>query len=130
MNTVRRVAFERWLEGYRRAWASDDPGDIGAIFTEEATYAPSPFSQPWVGRDTIVMEWIKRGDSQAKWHFEHAILAVEGDTGVVRGVTTYEATEEDPEKVYAHIWVIALADDGRARSFEEFWMEKPRPRAA
>jgi ketosteroid isomerase-like protein len=129
MSAAQRDAVETWLRGYRRAWASDDADDIGALFSEDATYLPSPFGKAWVGRMGIVDEWIKRGDSRVKWRFEHEILAVEADTGIVRGLTTYEATDKDAEKVYANLWIIVFAPDGRARSFEEFWMEKPAPRA-
>jgi len=55
-------------------------------------------------------------------------VAVEDGTAAVRGLTTYEATDQEPEKVYANLWIIVLAPDGRARSFEEFWMAKPTPK--
>ena len=122
-------AVETWLRGYRRAWASDEADDIAALFTEDATYLPSPFGKAWVGRQAIVDKWIKRGDSRVKWRFEDEVLAVERDTAIVRGLTTYEATDKEPEKVYANLWIIIFAPDGRARSFEEFWMAKPAPRA-
>src|SRR6266487_1943299 len=109
MSTETRTPVERWLDGYRRAWASDDREQIAALFTEDATYLTSPYAKPWAGRDEIVEEWIKGGDSGAKWHFEHEIVAVEGDTAAVRGETIYEATETDPEKAYANLWIIVLA---------------------
>jgi uncharacterized protein (TIGR02246 family) len=122
-------AVETWLRGYRRAWARDAAGDIAALFTEDATYLPSPFGKAWVGRQAIVDTWIKHGDSRVKWRFEDEVLAVERDTAIVRGLTTYEATDKEPEKVYANLWIIIFAPDGRARSFEEFWMAKPSPKA-
>jgi len=128
MSTEERAAVEGWLRGYRRAWASDDPDEIRALFTDDAAYLTSPFAKPWSGRDAIVEHWIKGGDSGAKWHFEQEIVAVEDGTAAVRGLTTYEATDQEPEKVYANLWIIVLAPDGRARSFEEFWMAKPTPK--
>lgn len=124
-----RAAVQRWLEGYRRAWVSDDPNDIAALFTDEATYSPAPFAKTWRGRDAIVAEWIRRGDSGADWTFESEIVAVDGAVGVVRGLTTYAATDEDPETVYSNVWVVTLASDGRATSFEEWWMQRPEPKA-
>ena len=130
MSISDRDGVKSWLQGYRRAWASDDPGDIAALFTEDATYLPSPFGTPWVGREAIVEEWINRGDSKAEWRFEHEIVAVEGDTAAVRGLTTYAATDTTPETVYANLWIIGLAPEGRARSFAEFWVQKPEPTPA
>ena len=38
-----RTDFENWLDGYRQAWRTDDPDQIGALFTEE-------FAEWWVQR--------------------------------------------------------------------------------
>jgi len=122
-----RTDFEDWLERYRSAWKTDDPQQIGDLFTEDATYSPWPFSKPWEGRAAIVAKWIDRGDSKNHWRFESEVVAVEGDTGVVRGLTTYPAHDEEPEAVYSNIWVVKLASDGQASAFAEWWVEKPKP---
>ena len=124
---MERRDVERWLERYRAAWTTDDPQDIAALFTEDATYAPRAFGKPWEGREAIVAKWIEHGDSEDRWQFESEILAVEGDTAVVRGLTTYPAHDNEPEEVYSNIWVIRLAPDGRASSFAEWWMQRPKP---
>lgn len=129
MSATERAALESWVAGYRRAWSSDDPGDIASLFTEDATYSPAPFSQGWHGRDAIVAEWIKRGDSGSPWSFDHEIIAVDGPVGVIRGLTTYAATDKNPEGVYSNVWVVNLAPDGRATSFSEWWMQRPEPKA-
>jgi hypothetical protein len=122
-----RADFEQWLERYRAAWTTDDPQQIGDLFTEEATYSPWPFSKPWEGREAIVAKWIERGDSKDPWRFESDLLAVEGDTGVVKGLTTYPAHDDEAEDAYSNIWVIRLEPDGRARSFAEWWIQRPKP---
>ncbi len=122
-----RTDFDNWLDGYRQAWRTDDPDQIGALFSEDATYAPWPFGEPWRGRDAIVARWVERGDSQAAWQFESELLAVDGDRGVIRGLTTYPAHDEEPEEVYSNIWVVSLAPDGRARSFAEWGVQRPDP---
>ncbi|MEO8638599.1 MAG: nuclear transport factor 2 family protein [Chloroflexota bacterium] len=122
-----RSEVERWLAGYRRAWKTDDPQDIAALFTEDAIYAPRPFGKRWEGREEIVANWIELGDSKNQWRYESEVVAIEGDTGVVRGLTTYAAHDEEPEEVYSNIWVIRLATDGRAREFTEWWVELPKP---
>ena len=129
MSAAERAALEEWVAGYRRAWASDDPSDIAALFTEDATYSPSPFSETWRGRDAIVAEWIQRGDSGAEWAFEHEILAADGPVGVIQGLTTYGATDKTPETVYGNILIVSLAPDGRATSFGEWWMQRPEKKS-
>lgn len=119
--------FESWLDRYQAAWKTDDAAQIGALFTEDATYSPWPFSKSWNGRDAIVEQWIGRGDSKTPWQFESEWLAVEGDTGVLRGLTTYPGHDDQPEGVYSNIWVVRLAPDGRASSFAEWWVQRPEP---
>jgi len=41
---------EAWMLGYVRAWASNDPEEIGNLFTEDANYFTAPGRAPWSGR--------------------------------------------------------------------------------
>ncbi|MGH2456845.1 MAG: nuclear transport factor 2 family protein [Candidatus Limnocylindria bacterium] len=124
-----RIGVEAWIETYRAAWASDAPADIEALFTPDATYSPYPWprgANRWIGREQIVEKWVGRGDSKIGWRFAHTILAVEGDTAVIEGWTTYDRGEGDPwQEAYANVWLVRFADDGRASEFAEWWVEKP-----
>jgi hypothetical protein len=73
-----------------------------------------------------VQQWIERGDSGASWDFRSEIVAVEGDAAVIEGWTTYHATASDPETMFANVWLVRFAPDGRAREFSEWWVERPR----
>ena len=117
--------IEEWVQGYVKAWTSDEPEDIAALFTEEARYFTEPYAQPWVGRGAIVREWIARGDSGNEWSFEHEIVCECGGIGVVRGVTRYgpETSGEVAGKTYHNVWLVRLTPDGRAREFTEWWMK-------
>ena len=122
-----RTDFENWLDRYRQAWRTDDHDQIAALFTDDANYSTYPFRDPKRGRDAIVAWWVSQGDSQNEWRFESEELVVEGETGVVQGLTTYPASGSSPEAVFSNIWVIRLAPDGRATSFAEWWVQRPDP---
>jgi ketosteroid isomerase-like protein len=117
--------IEEWVQGYLKAWASDEPSDVGALFTDDARYFTEPYAEPWVGREQIVREWIARGDSGNRWSFDHEVLVECGDVGVVRGVTHYgpETAADSEGKTYHNLWLVRLAPDGRAREFTEWWMK-------
>jgi hypothetical protein len=53
----------------------------------------------------------------------HEVVAIEGDTAVVRVDVSYERGTE-----YRDLWVVRLDSDGRCREFEEwpFWPVKGR----
>jgi ketosteroid isomerase-like protein len=113
---------QNWLDRYLAAWASNDPDDIRALFTEDATYAGSPLEpEPWVGRDAIVAGWLEYRDEPGSWTFEGAPLVSADGLGMVQGRTDYT-----DGRIYANLWVIRFADDGRARSFVE-WFVEPGP---
>ena len=126
---MNRSDVEQWIAGYRQAWSTDDPDAIAALFTEDATYSPYPWPRdrrPWTGRDEIVAKWISHADSKINWRFEHEILAVEGDTAVIEGWTDYDRGEGEPwTEQFANIWVVRFGPDNRARSFAEWWVQRP-----
>jgi ketosteroid isomerase-like protein len=116
---MERADVERWVEAYERAWASNDPEEIGALFTDDARYYTAPFREPRTGRDGIVREWLERKDEPGDYTFRSEVLGIDGDVAFVRGWTSYPKDGED----YSNLWVIRLATDGRASEFIEWWME-------
>lgn len=111
--------LNKWMEGYIRAWNSNEPDDIGALFTDDATYYTAPYREPWRGRSAIVAGWLDRKDQPGEASFTWQPLVVTGELTVVQGLTVY------PDETYSNLWVIRLADDGRCRQFVEWFMEHP-----
>ncbi|MHA6668990.1 nuclear transport factor 2 family protein [Homoserinimonas sp. A447] len=116
-DTTNRGTLTRWVEAYRRAWESNEPDDIRALFTEDAEYFTEPWEQPWRGHDDIVAQWLKARDEPGDTTFSWEVVAVDGDTGVIRAITPYTG-----RATYHNVWVIRFANDGRATSFTEWWM--------
>ena len=64
--------------------------------------------------------WLEHQDPPGTTTFEWKRVAKEGSTAVVTAVTGYP---DGPKKgTYDNVWFIELADDGRARSFTDFWV--------
>ncbi len=112
---------ERWLDGYRRAWASNDADDIRAVFTEDAVYRYEPWSEPLRDQDAIVASWLARKDDPGTWTFEGRVIGVDGRFAFIQGETRYASGTD-----YANLWVVSLAPDGRADSFTEWWMDRSK----
>jgi ketosteroid isomerase-like protein len=115
---MNKTDVERWVESYVKAWGSNDPSEIQALFTEDATYYTAPYREPWTGRDAIVDEWLGRKDDEGSWTFRFEVIGVAGCLGFVRGWTVYA------DATYSNLWVIRLADDGRCQEFTEWWMKE------
>jgi hypothetical protein len=118
-------ALTGWIEGYIRAWNSNDPADIGALFAEDARYYPEPFRRPWHGRDQIIRKWLARRDEPGQTTFDWHIIANTDDVAVIQGTTHY------PTRTYSNLWLIRLDTGGQCREFTEWWMRQPaRPPTA
>ena len=111
---------EDWVRRYERAWATNDPDDVRALFAPDGEYRFHPWDEPVVGHDAIVEQWLDAQDSADDHAFTWSVVAVDGPTAVVQGRTTY--TDGD---VYLNLWVIRFAEDDRAASFTEWYMEPP-----
>jgi hypothetical protein len=117
MTDVNRVTA--WIDGYVRAWNSNDPADIRVLFSEDAEYYTAPFRPPWRGHEQIVRGWLERRDEPGETTFEWRPVAVTDDVAIIQGTTTY------PDQTYSNLWVIRLDGTGRCREFTEWWMERP-----
>lgn len=121
-----RETVADWVAGYIRAWDSNEPAHIRALFTPDAEYRYRPTDEPVVGHDAITASWLDGPDQAGDYTFSWDIVAVEGGTAAVQGRTDYLAGEA-AGRLYANLWVIRFAEDGRAASFTEWYME---PRGA
>ena len=116
-----REVVDRWVADYRRAWVTNATEDIAAAFSEDASYYPSPGDPPWMGLEAIVAGWHAHQDAPGSTSFEWSLVARDGDTAVIRGVSTY------PTTIYDNLWIVRFAEDGRAAEFTEFWVDRNAP---
>lgn len=121
------TAIDRWLSGYLRAWRSDSPEDVAALFEPDARYFTEPFREPYLGRDAIVAWWAGHGESAVPWTFDYDVIASDGPLHVVKGVTTYPeggGSGNGEPVVYDNIWLVTLGASGSATEFVEYWMKR------
>ena len=114
---------QAWVDGYLKAWRSNDPDDIRALFTEDAAYRPRPFDDPRVGHDAIVAGWLE--DQDQPDDFTYAVtgsgIRIAGDEAFIEGATDYT------DGRWVNLWVVAFARDGRATSFTDWYMKRHEP---
>lgn len=115
---------QKWLDAYIAAWASNDPDDIAALFTEDAVYSYRPWvdgSVATTGRDAIVASWLESPDDPADWEARYGPYVVEGDRAVAVGSSRYNATDDEPERTYHNAYLLRF-EDGKCAEFREFYM--------
>lgn len=114
MPDITKTRAKLWVEGYVRAWHSNKPEDIAAIFAEDADAHERPYATDCDGLREIIELWHERAtwDGTDKWTFEWEIVAINGDTFVVTGTGCYAALGD-----FNNLWVVTLDAAGRASSF-------------
>ena len=80
------------------------------------------------GRGRCHRRRLARGARRAgPYGFEREIAGIDGDRMFVDCSADYAPNDELPDgRVYRNLWVVDLAEDGRARSFTEWCMKQPR----
>ena len=89
------AALAEWLDRYEQAWRNKNAEQIADLFTPDAVYRWHPWEEPADGADgveDIVDAWLLQPDDPDDWTLECEPLAVNGELGVARCVTSYHAT--------------------------------------
>jgi hypothetical protein len=123
---MEKAAVVDWLKAYMNAWESYSPEAIGALFSEDAAYSFHPYDAPVVGRQAIVDSWLKDPDAAGTFTANYQPIAIDGDTAVVNGRSTYfkDSSRTELTKEWDNIFVIEFDKDGRCRSFREWYVAR------
>lgn len=113
-----RTQLTQWLDAYERAWRTPGTDVLAKLFTEDATYSTAPYEKPHRGLEAIGKMWVaERLGPDEEFEMSSEIVAVEGDTGVVRIEVQYHAPKN---KEYRDLWIVRLSDAGLCFHFEEW----------
>ena len=121
---------QRWLDAYNHAWTTYDPDEIGELFTDEAEYRWHPWDEGddvARGRSQIVAAWLENRDASGTYRGMYRPLLVKDDMAIAVGLSYYytDKTQETLDRVYHNLWVLQFTDEGRCRSFTEWYMQAP-----
>jgi ketosteroid isomerase-like protein len=109
-----------WIDAYVEAWNSNDPAQIAALFTADASYWSEPW-EGWHGREAIVAGWLEHADQPGEWTFEWTHGGRGDDPWVIEARTGYPRLGRD----YMNLWLLRLDGEGRASWFSEWWKQIP-----
>ena len=112
---MERSRLSTWIDAYERAWRTPGTDWLAYLFTPDATYSTGPFEETQHGLDVISELWERERESAAEvFRMQSEIVAMEGDTGVVRVEVWYG----DPVKLhYRDLWIVRLDEHGLCTAF-------------
>ena len=108
----------RWVRAYEAAWRAAGTEALAGIFAADAVYRQGPYEEPVSGLPAIGRMWeAERDDPGEVFEMASEIVAVDGDTAVVRAEVRYgdPVTQE-----WRDLWVIRFAPGGLCAGFEEW----------
>jgi hypothetical protein len=118
---IDRARLVRWIESYERAWRGEGTGLLRELFAADASYSTAPYERPHLGIEAIERMWeAERIGPEEVFEMQTEIVAIQGDTGVVRVQVSYGPPKDQQ---YRDLWVARFDQEGRCRHFEEwpFW---------
>lgn len=121
---LNRSHVEAWAAAYERAWRTAGTEPLRELFTADATYSMGPYEDSARGLEEIGVLWEReRKGPDEEFEMEYRIVAVEGDTAVVRAEVEYGPPQH---LEYRDLWIVRFDPDGRCREFEEwpFWPDQ------
>lgn len=120
-----RHDVRRWVDAYEQAWRTAGTSGLAGLFTQDAAYRTSPWAPPVVGLEAISEFWdAEREGPDEDFTMDSEVVAVEGDTAVVRAQVDYGGPE--PAR-WRDLWVLHFGVDGRCRAFEEWPFAPEQP---
>jgi hypothetical protein len=118
---MNQASFESWLAEYGRAWMSRNARAAAELFTEDGTYQVTPFVDAMRGRPAILDYWKHVAQTQRDIEFDCEVLAVTPEIGIARWWATFVIEPPGLPTKLDGIFLVCLDDEGRCRSFREWW---------
>jgi ketosteroid isomerase-like protein len=122
---VDRADVARWLAHYVHAWRSYDREAVLGLFADSASYRYRPQEEPLIGSQRIADDWLSDRDEPGSWDAAFEPIAVDGDTAVAVGSTTYTNPDGSVRAIYDNCFVMRFDPDGRCREFTEWYVQRP-----
>jgi hypothetical protein len=125
MSAMDRDTVKQWVAGYERAWRTPGTASLAELFSADVRYVPSPWRQPITGLADLRPWWeAERDRPDEPFTMTSEVVAVDGDTAVVRIAVTYE--HDDPSR-WRDLWVLRFDNTGRCTAFEEWPFAPEQP---
>jgi ketosteroid isomerase-like protein len=115
------ATVEQWLAGYEAAWENKDAAAAAALFTADARYQETPYSEPFRGREGIADYWANVTADQRDIDFEFEVLAVDGRTGVASWSAVFAVGPAGDRVELNGVFVLEFAPQGLCAELREWW---------
>jgi len=115
-----RVAVNRWIRIYSKAWLKKDAKAIASLFTEDASYHSHPFRPVNQSRKSILDYTLGALDIGQVYEVRFGKPVVEGSRAAVEYWTTMKEKLEDV--TLAGCIMLRFAKNGLCKELHDYWV--------
>jgi hypothetical protein len=120
-----RPAVEQWLDGYGAAWESRDPAAAARLFTTDALYYETPWSEPFAGSGGIADYWMSVTADQRNVEFDYELIALNADTAVAHWTASFELASSGATLALDGVFVLTFESAQQVSELREWWVLRP-----
>lgn len=113
------LTVDEWIDGYRTAWENRDPDAAAALFTHDASYRETPYSEPARGQDGVRAYWAGVTSTQQEVRLLTGTPVVDGDRAAVEWWVTM--LNGGAEVTLAGEFLLRFDENGLCRELREYW---------
>lgn len=114
-------ALERWLAAYGEAWEKRDAEGVCRLFTGDALYYETPYSDPFRGHDGIGQYWSRVTADQRDIAFSHETVGVADGTGVAKWSAKFRLESTGGSVELNGVFLLEFDDGGLCTTLREWW---------
>ena len=124
MTSITRESFQAWLEAYGRASRENDPQASADLFTPDAEYYESPFSEPLVGREAIYQYWAAGARNLKDKVSDYELLALQGNLGIAHWQAQFFNVKTGKHVALDCLFLVEFDENQKCHRFREWWHSK------
>lgn len=124
MESITLDDFKKWMEAYRKASEVGDLKAAAELFSQNAEYYETPFSNPIIGRDAIYRYWSEAAHAQKGVQFSYEILAVKGNLGAALWKGKFISTQSGSQVFLNGVLLVEFNRQGQCTRLREWWHRK------
>lgn len=114
-------AFKTWMDMYGKASAENDPQASADLFSLNARYYETPFTEPLAGREAIYQYWAKGAQTLKDKTSSYEILAVKDNLGIARWQANFTVVESGKRLALDCVFLAEFDDNQKCSIFREWW---------
>lgn len=113
--------LDSWLDAYEEAWENKDADAAANLFSADARYFETPYSDPFEGPDGVRDYWSGVTADQRDIDFRYSSIAVGGNTGIASWSATFTTISGGVNVELNGVFVLEFDENKRCTLLREWW---------